>query len=461
MKEHTLTGLNPLNPAAFLVAIGALAAVSRYRDGKQGWNGATLHWPEPVGMKASLPLRPILTLPTSETELEEALLQVCAVSSPRWPEAGESGLEDITEGGSGLLKDQFRRAREAGNQPLAAEFGNDARRVVVILVDPSPKKDAERKKLERNQLEFDVTLARLPEKLPQKAKETESLLAKLSSSQISGKALYVAVKGKPAAEKLRGFEKYPLTIIEPCGTGPHFYDLSSQAKSVSAAAQLAWLSNGCWNRKLNAEPTMWQFGMKAGLLRPLRDAAEFFCDNTFDAEVPTRKLSKTEAQAREKRRVAIQQLLFGRAWLYDTTGPMLGLDSDTQTDGARTPRTTDGASPPQCLTALRFIGEALSLFTVGANGRVGPISRQAMESALPDLARTEQKTEAFLYPLWSTPLTINELILLLNYPWHRLLGCRRQLQSLGIWGLLLAPSQLKGSMGDPTERQLGRAIRVL
>jgi len=459
-KEHTLTALNPLNPAAFLAAVGTLAAVSRYRDGKDGWDGATLHWPEAARANASDPLRPILTVHNSETELEEILLRVLAVPNPRWPDAGDGGLEEITEGGSGLLKDQFRRAAEAGNEPLVSGDRNDIRRVIVILTDPSPKKDSEKKKLERNQQYFSVRLAGLPQKLPKEAKEVEALLIRLSRSLKCGKPLCVAVKSKAVAEKLRGFETYPFTIIEPCGTGPHFYDLSRRATTVSAAAQLSWLSNGCWNKKRNAEPTAWQFGIKAGLLGPLRDASQFFLDGKYQAEFSADKLSKTEIKRREKCRVALHELLFGPAWPYDTTGPMLGLDSDILTDGARTARTTDGASPPQFLAALRLIGEAIPLFTVGANRRVGPISRQAVEAAQPDIARADRSMEGFLYPLWSAPLTLDEVVLLLNYPWYRLLGCRRQLRWLGIWALLLAPSQLKGSMGDPSERQLSRAVRV-
>ena len=80
---------------------------------------------------------------------------------------------------------------------------------------------------------------------------------------------------------------------------------------------------------------------------------------------------------------------------------------------------------------------------------------------MPALAKEDRYAQAFLYPLWSPPLALPEVRLILSYPWHQLLRSPERLHTMGVWAILAAPCLRKGASGDPTERQLGRAVRVV
>ena len=98
---------------------------------------------------------------------------------------------------------------------------------------------------------------------------------------------------------------------------------------------------------------------------------------------------------------------------------------------------------------------------VSDKGRVAPISREGAVTGLSALSDLDRDAMAFVYPLWPAPLTLPELSVVLNYPWHRLIKSPARLRQMGIWAMLVAPCRKKGSAGDPTERQFGRAVRVV
>lgn len=432
MRSLTLGGLNPLNPAHYLAAIGSLALASRFVEGGKE---ATLHWPgsaDPVS--GGHPFRAVLCLPDWNIKVARALFKLFMSPCPHWPE--EQALEDIAEGGAGLLEDQLERAKtEASRSELKSDR---RRRVIAVPVGPDRKVDDVKKRAQK----ISLSISPLPTGRPTE-KELKDFLQRMAKEKSPDKPLVVFGKGG-VVNKIGELSDYALIPIGPQGTGRRFRDLALSALNTAStgdSARLAWLSNGRLTQNGNAEATSWMMGRKAGLLRPLREAIQ-----TRSPNLVLRRL---------------RQVLEGPAWPYETKGPMLGLDSDTSTDGARSIRNTDGASPPQSLEALRLIGEALPLFIVGVKGRVAPISREGAVAGLSALSELDRDALAFVYPLWSAPLTLPEVSVVLNYPWHRLIKSPAQLRQMGIWAVLVAPCRKKGSAGDPTERQFGRAVRVV
>ncbi len=444
MKSIPLNGLNPLNPAHYLAALGTLALASRWCDELNAPDNITLEWPPaPEPETGALPFRPMLRVPGWSTKAVRELFRFAGKPSPCWP-GSETGLKDISEGGSGLLEGQFDRVRKA----MASVGSNNVPALIAVVTEQSS--DIVRKKAK----EYGLDIESLPTGRATDAEVQTALNALLARRRNSspvivfGKASVIGKVEKTISEveELKGIRT---VRIEPLGTGPLLHELALKAlnstPALSAEARrLTWLTSGRLAKNNNAETTAWLLGKKAGLLRPLRD--------TIWQARPTERF-------RRFRR--FRKVLGGPGWPYSTNGPMLGLDSDTSTDGARSIRNTDGASPPQCLEALRLIGEGLPLFTAGAGGQVAVISRAAALTALPALANEDQNAEAFLYPLWSPPLTLPEVRLVLHYPWNQLIRSPVRLRTIGVWALLAAPCQHKGGRGDPTERQLGRAIRVV
>jgi hypothetical protein len=431
MKSLTLGGLNPLNPAHYLAAIGSLALVSRLSAG-DGSSEAAIHWSAGSGpADQPRPFRAVIRMPEWNFRTARALFKLFAAPCRDWLERAE--LEDIAEGGSGLLEDQLERAKIEASRPDTKP--KHRFRMIAVVTDRKPDDVQERAQ------RITLAVSALPPGRPSERNLRDSLRA------LTGKPVDkpVVVFGKKATvAKLCELPDLSVTSINPQGTGRRFSDLAQSAlesSSISEGVRLVWLSNGRLAQNQNAEATSWMLGRKAGLLRPLRQTSQ-----------------PTSLVLRFRR---LRQILGGPAWPYETNGPMLGMDSDTSTDGSRSVRNTDGASPPQCLEALRLIGEALPLFIVGARGRVGPISRDGAEAALPALSASDREALAFVYPLWSAPLTLPEVSVLLNYPWHKLVRSPARLRHMGVWAVLAAPCQKKGSAGDPTERQFGRAVRVV
>lgn len=446
MRAIPLNGLNPLNPAHYLAALGAHALASRWHDATGVPGDVTLEWPtepgSPIGVKA---LRPILRMPHWSTNAVRELLRVATRPSNYWPE-DTGGLEDIAEGGSGLLEGQLDRARGVIDRARLA--GRRSGQVIVVVVTDQ-KPETVKKKAEQRSL----TLRALPGGRVTDADVRTAVKALLLSAQVPSPVVVfgtggVVAKVEKAVREVEDLKNISLVRVEPLGTGPLLHELACQALNSDAASALAqasrltWLSSGRLGKNENAEATAWMFGKKAGLLRPLRNAT------------PQGRLKK-------RFRRFLREVLAGPAWPYHANGPMLGVDSDTSTDGARSIRSTDGASPAQCPEALRLIGEALTLFPVGSGGRVAAISRAAAVAAIPTLAEADRTAHAFLYPLWSPALTLAAVKLVLHHPWHKLVPSPARLRIMGVWALLAAPCQRKGTSGDPSERQLGRAIRVV
>jgi len=441
MKPILLKGLNPLNPAHYLVSLGALALASRCEDASRAGK-ATLEWPAaPDSPSGAVPFRPLLRIADWSTKAIRDSFRAACSPSPYWP-GDASGLEDVAEGGSGLLDGQFDRAIATLQDPNSV----DGAILVAVVTDQAPatvKKKAKERGLDIQALptgratDADVQAA------------VSSLINREPSASpvvVFGKAGVIA-KIENVIKEVDELRCVRTVRVEPLGTGPLMHELALRTLSCAPpiasaeAACLTWLSSGRLAKNCNAEATTWLFGKKAGLLRPLRDTI--------------RPLKSTERFRR------FRKVLAGPAWPYTTYGPMLGVDSDTVTDGARSIRNTDGTSPSQCLEALRLIGEALPLFTVGSGGRVAGISRAAAMQALPALAKEDRYAEAFLYPLWSPPLALSEIRLIFNYPWHQLLRSPGRLRTMGVWAILAAPCLRKGATGDRTEKQLGRAVRVV
>lgn len=140
MRSLTLGGLNPLNPAHYLAAIGSLALASRFVEGGEE---ATLHWPgsaDPVS--GGRPFRAVLCLPDWNVKVARTLFKLFMSPCPHWPE--EQALEDIAEGGAGLLEDQLERAKtEASRSELKSDR---RRRVIAVPVGPDRKVDDVKKK---------------------------------------------------------------------------------------------------------------------------------------------------------------------------------------------------------------------------------------------------------------------------------------------------------------------------
>lgn len=429
MKSLTLGGLNPLNPAHYLAAVGSLALASRsgHRCGD-----ATLHWPAATDpASGSRPFRAVLRLSEWNLKVARELFSLFMSPCPSWP--GEEMLEDIAEGGAGLLQDQLERAKVEASR--SGTKSGHRTRIIAVCSDRKPD-DA----LKRSQK---ISLSISP--LPAGRRSEQDLKATFQAMRKTAPDEPLIVFGKRGVvDKIAEFSDYAVTSIMPRGTGRRFRDLAQSALaavSISESARLVWLSSGRLTGSENAEATSWMMGRKAGLLRPLRETVQ--------------------TRSRKLRFNRLRQVLEGPAWPYETKGPMLGLDSDTSTDGSRSIRNTDGTSPPQSLEALRLIGEALPLFIVGGQGKVGPISREGAVAALSALSESDRDALAFLYPLWSAPLTLPEISVVLSHPLHRLINSPARLRDMGIWAVLAAPCLKKGSAGDPTERQLGRAIRVI
>src|SRR5438128_85497 len=110
MKSLALGGLNPLNPAHYLAAVGSLSLASRFSAGRDDWSEAGLHWSagsDPADQ--SRPFRAVIRIPEWNFRAARALFKLFTAPCPYW--LGKAALEDIAEGGAALLEDQLERAK--------------------------------------------------------------------------------------------------------------------------------------------------------------------------------------------------------------------------------------------------------------------------------------------------------------------------------------------------------------